>query len=599
MIYGSIISLLVVILILATGDVPALAQLTSPTLTAIVVAAKFFVYVLVVFVLGRKKTVSAAGYSRLETRLNLLAIIVFAFDVYLLGLKHFLVALPLARALPTVMDLAGIAIFHLYLLVAWLRLRPLYARVFMVNPSFRDFVFSRLKFNLSLILPWILFSFLYDGLEYLPPGWPRTMLDSWWGGMIFFVAVFVVVAAAFPLLMVRLWNCRSVPPGETRRRLFAMAAKTGFTIRDICLWPLMEGRAVTAAVMGLLRQARFLLVTPALLENMDDEELLAVVAHEAGHVRYRHLWLYFLLFAGFAFISQALMPISVYWVMGTDIFYQMVRIANADPGEMLDFLGSVPLFLTLILYFRFVFGFFMRNFERQADLAALESLGSAGPLVTALEKIAVLGGNIRDKPNWHHFGIGERVDFLRRAEARPDMVRRHHRKVNLSLAFFVLMIVSGFFLYARAMPAVSLSESARFSEALISHRMRLEPDNPVWLQLYGDLLQDRGRYADAMRVYGHALAIDPDNGEILNNMAWLLLTARVPWQRDSKRALTLAKKAVSLHRRGYVLDTLALAYWRNGMAREAQRCEREAMELDPGGSLYYQGRIAAFGGYEE
>ena len=598
MIYGSLISLLLVILILTTGEVPALPQLDSPLLTAAAIFAKFIAFILIAWSLARKKASAPAVFSRLETRLNILAIVVFACDVYLLGLKRLLAAIPLSRAFPSIMDLAGVGVFHLYLIVVWLVLRPVYARTFGVSPSRWTFLASRLKFNLSLVLPWIVFSFVYDGLDFLPAGHLRAILSSWWGGMVFFVAVFVAVATVFPLVLVRLWNCSALPSGEEREMLAAMAKRCGLRVREICLWPLMEGRVLTAAVMGLVRRARFLLVTPALLETLSPAELEAVVAHEAGHVRYRHLWLYFLFFLGFAFIAQGLMPIAIFFIVGADFFYQMVSMANADPAEMLDFLGSVPLFVVLILYFRYVFGFFMRNFEREADLAAMDTVGSSRPLVSVLEKIALSAGNIREESNWHHFGIGERVEFLLRAENDRRVGARHHLKVKVCLAAFVLSIAGGIFLYSRAMPRIALSDSARFSEAVVSHRLKLEPDNPLWLQLYADLLQDRGRDGEAIAAYERALAVAPDNGDLLNNLAWLFLTARAPWLRDDKRALVLAKKAVDIKPQGYTYDTLALAYWRNGRAAEAVKNEEKAQALDPQESDYYQSQIRRFGGEE-
>jgi len=594
-IYANLIGLLVVILVLATGGVPAMPQL-SPMLTAAVVAGKFVLFLFSVRVMARRAPVSPSGYSRLLVRLNLAAIVFFAVDIYLLAIKRFFAALPLAAVFPTVADLAGITFFHVYLLAAWWMTMPLYRRVFQTETGFAAHAARQLSVNLSLILPWIFFSLLYDGLEFLPSGPVRDVIDSWWGGMLFFTAVFLLMAVFFPIALVRLWGCRSLQQGPARRAIEQMLADMGLAVRDICLWPVIEGRALTAGIMGLVRRARFLLVTPALLENLTTEELRAVVAHEYGHVRYRHLWLYLLVFAGFAFLAQALMPVTVYWLLGTDTFYRLVESTGADPGEMLSFLGCVPMFVVLLLYFRYLFGFFMRNFERQADIAALEETGSGRVLAAVLEKIAILAGNIRDEANWHHFGIGERIDFLLRAEADYRVAARHHLKVRAAVVLLVLAMAAGFFLYSRAMPAVTRTDAARFSEAVVRYRMRVEPDNPVWIQSYADFLQDRHREREALAMYEQALALDPDNPDIMNNLAWLLLTSRAPWIRDEKRALELAERAAAISRKGYILDTLALACFVNGRRDEAIRLEDEAIETDPDAADYYRSQKEKFGG---
>ncbi len=76
----------------------------------------------------------------------------------------------------------------------------------------------------------------------------------------------------------------------------------------------------------------------------------------------------------------------------------------------------MPFLILLLLYFRFIFGYFIRNFERQADLYVIKILGSGRALISAFDRIAGTSGESKKKPNWHHFGIGERIDTLERCE---------------------------------------------------------------------------------------------------------------------------------------------------------------------------------------
>ena len=53
--------------------------------------------------------------------------------------------------------------------------------------------------------------------------------------------------------------------------------------------------------------------------------------------------------------------------------------------------------------------------------------------------------------------------------------------------------------------------------------------------------------------------------------------------------MALAKKAVSLRpTAGYILDTLAAAYWANNMIDEALDAERVAIKLDPDNRPFYR-----------
>ena len=83
--------------------------------------------------------------------------------------------------------------------------------------------------------------------------------------------------------------------------------------------------------------------------------------------------------------------------------------------------------------------------------------------------------------------------------------------------------------------------------------------------------------------------LNQDNPETLNNMAWLLITANDPAVLDADRALNLAKQASSLRpTAGYILDTLAAAYWANNKIDAALDAEREAMKLDPANRPFYR-----------
>ena len=80
----------------------------------------------------------------------------------------------------------------------------------------------------------------------------------------------------------------------------------------------------------------------------------------------------------------------------------------------------------------------------------------------------------------------------------------------------------------------------------------------------------------------------------MNNLSWLLLTSVDISLRDPSRALNLARMAAVIQPRGYILDTLATAYWANGMIEEAVASERQAIFADPAQRKYYQIQIERF-----
>jgi len=63
---------------------------------------------------------------------------------------------------------------------------------------------------------------------------------------------------------------------------------------------------MTAGVMGLLPKFRYILVTDSLLDILSKEELNAVMAHEIGHIKYKHILFYILFLLGYMALSIGL-----------------------------------------------------------------------------------------------------------------------------------------------------------------------------------------------------------------------------------------------------------------------------------------------------
>ena len=192
--------------------------------------------------------------------------------------------------------------------------------------------------------------------------------------------------------------------------------------------------------MGIVPKLRYPLITPALLQTLDQEELDSVLAHEIGHVKHLHLILYMVLFLGFSILAGAVASPLPHLILSSDLFYAALPHLPFSPENVLGVLATAPLLLLMLIYFRFIFGYFIRNFERQADAYVFRAVGTSWPLINSFEKIARLSGGNRDEKNWHHYGIGERIDFLQRCETDRSQVTRHERKLRQSLLSYFAVI---------------------------------------------------------------------------------------------------------------------------------------------------------------
>jgi len=593
-IYNNLIYLIIVIFLLSANTVPALPQIAPLPAFSLFIGKALAFAAMTRFFLAPRRLTTADQYFAAEQRLSMLAVFFLALDIYFLDCQYYITRLPLFGSLPVLTSLGGIVLFFAYLALIWAGGCRRYGRILGRQYEVWAFIRTNVTANLPIILPWLLLSLFFELLLLLPFADLQHFLRSSWGEMSFFVVFFLLLSVVFPLVITRIWRCRPMEVGPLRAFLENTCRRHKLAYADIMVWPLFEGKALTAGVMGLVGRFRYLLLTPALLRALTLEELEGVMAHEVGHVKRYHLQLYIFLLMGFGLIAQLGSYLFMYVLLKSDFFYAFSEMLAKKTDVVLVFISTMALLVLMVVYFRFVFAFFMRNFERQADLYALVSAGVSAPIINALEKVAALGGKGRDEPCWHHFGIGQRVDFLQDCEKRPAQVARHHRKVYLALvAYVMVLLASALTLWQLPSDLLEQAPMTRLA-GLYQEKMVEEADNPMWPRLLGDLQHNRKEYGAAINAYEQALSLQPLQPDVMNNLAWLLLTAEVRLLRNPVRALMLARTAITLKQAGYIWDTLATAYAANGLLAEAMAVQEQAIASDPVNAPYYRQQLEKY-----
>jgi len=279
---------------------------------------------------------------------------------------------------------------------------------------------KRLLFFLS---PYTLFFFLisvsYDVAAYLLP-------DESWLEWVPLLLLAVVATLSFPLVAKLFWQLKKIEDPQIQARFDTLAKRAGLTTLETYTWPVLSHHT-TAATIGLTPKRALFLFTEPLLKLMNVDELEAILAHEIGHLKKRHLPLMALILLTAAFcisLLASLFPLS-------------------------NFLQVLLFAASYALFFRFGFGFLLRLFERQADLYVLR-LGVPGEaLISALDSVAKRGGNTHRKKSWTHYSIQERIDFLKKAIQNPQEIDRIDQKVKsaLTLYFLISIIALAWILY--------------------------------------------------------------------------------------------------------------------------------------------------------
>jgi Zn-dependent protease with chaperone function len=534
-------------------------------------------------------------FNALVTRHSILAIGLFAVVIYGLNLTSFTARIALLASLPTLEALLFLVLFTGYLASVWWAAHPAYERLYRHRIPRRSYVVSNISFGAPVLLPWLVLSLVADLINLLPFETPKRLLASPAGETGYFLFFLIIVAILGPVLIQRFWRCRPLSPGPARERIEALCRRAGLSYNNILDWPLFGGRMITAGVMGLVGRFRYILVTDALLQLLSPVEVDAVIAHEIGHIKRRHLIYYLFFFLGYMVVAYATLDLVIYFIIFIEPVYRFIREAGIDQTTISTTLLSLFFILNFLLYFRYIFGYFMRNFERQADCYVYSLFDSAQPLIATFHKISASSGQPADKPNWHHFSIRERVDYLLRCEADRGWIRRQDRKVRNSLLVFLSgLVMVGAIGYQLNYGQAGQKLSAHFFEGLILREIAKTPEDAELHGVLGDIYTNRGEPAKAIAAYERSLALDDRQPNILNNLAWLLATSDRQDLLDPGRALRLALAAAQLDPAPHILDTLAECYFINGRVVDAVLAGRAALQKARRNRSYYKEQLDKF-----
>ncbi|MEC9372307.1 MAG: M48 family metallopeptidase, partial [Planctomycetota bacterium] len=260
------------------------------------------------------------------------------------------------------------------------------------------------------------------------------------------------IFAISPLIIRVIWSTRPLPDGPLRDELLELCRRHRVGCSNILLWN-THGLLMNAAVIGVIGRLRYILLSDALLERLDPEQIAAVMAHEVGHVRRRHIpWLLISLIAtlGLTFVA-IVFPLR----FAADLLLGSPSYLAESILEIVGFLASLTIGL-------FAFGFISRRFEKQADAFAVQHLSGMtahspeDPLITedaveamagALHTVALLNHIPRERFTWRHGSIAQRQRAIRTLAGLPVSATPIDRSVRrlkriAAVAFLILIAVT-------------------------------------------------------------------------------------------------------------------------------------------------------------
>lgn len=247
-----------------------------------------------------------------------------------------------------------------------------------------------------------------------------------------------------PFCMQKVWRCQLLPNSPLKTRLEALCKIANFKHGGLKIWTILD-QSITAAILGTFSRFRYVIFTPRLLQETSIDEVEAILAHEIGHNYRKHLLLLPLILAGVPITLESFL--TFFSPSINQFFHMEQQLYPSNWWPILYLLAMlIPGLVLIALYIRYVFGLFSRLFERQADLHVFSLHISPKHLISALNYIGTATGNIHNKPNWHHYSIQQRIDFLEQAERQPEIIDEHHLKVKRYLWLYLFILLCSCFI---------------------------------------------------------------------------------------------------------------------------------------------------------
>ncbi len=242
----------------------------------------------------------------------------------------------------------------------------------------------------------------------------RTFPEWWWIlGFAFAVVIQLCLTVLYPVLIAPLFN-KFEPLDDERlaEKVENLVRRVGFKPRGVYRMDAGRRSAHSNAYFTGLGKTKRIVLFDTLLESHTHDEILAVLAHEAGHFKRKHILKSFLLSAVVMFVGFYVTYALLNWAA----IYRTFHANFTHPWIGLFLIG---IFLRRVGFaVRPVASALSRKFERESDDFAAELMQSGAPLVEAFKKMASHNlANLNPHPlyvrfNYSHPPLPERVERL-------------------------------------------------------------------------------------------------------------------------------------------------------------------------------------------
>jgi STE24 endopeptidase len=243
--------------------------------------------------------------------------------------------------------------------------------------TFRLWITDSLKsLGVSAVLMGLLGGAFLALLHYAEKSW-------WFWSWILFAAFQMLMLWLYPVIIAPLFNrYEPIQDSNLKEAVMAMASRAGLEVSGI--YQVDEGkrsRHTNAYFTGLGKTKRIVLYD-TLLASHTQEEILAVLAHEIGHWKKKHILK--------QLVFMELVSLGMFYLFSRLLNWPLLYFTFGFP-EKVTYAGLLLIGILAGPFFFFLSPLgaaALRKFEREADDYSLTLTGTAAPMIQALKRLA-------------------------------------------------------------------------------------------------------------------------------------------------------------------------------------------------------------------
>jgi STE24 endopeptidase len=207
--------------------------------------------------------------------------------------------------------------------------------------------------------------------------------NAWWiaWGVTAAISILLVYLAP-PLILPLFYKLTPVPAGELRDRITELCVRQRFPVRDLLVIDGSRRSSKANAFLTGFGSNKRIALYDTLINHHSTAELVAILAHEIGHFKRRHILQHFALGQLALFGLFLMLAFCVSWPP----LFAAFQVPTPSP-----YVGLALMMILLrpaAIFFGVLSKSWSRRHEYEADRFAVEAIGDAEPLIVALKRLS-------------------------------------------------------------------------------------------------------------------------------------------------------------------------------------------------------------------